>query len=215
MYAERNSRLGFLLRWLCSQFFCFACALRTHNGHLLQKKNWRSLLEKFPILECAFLYIFTCCMTLTAEEIDGFWKNCNQKTGKPGIIVSIYEYKGKHYGRIVGSYDSNGVLEDTIYHAVNRARGVKGNHFYSGIDFIWNLTKKSSGSRFKGKIMDPRKGKTYDVELWLQDGNLIVRGELLFFGRNEVWTAATENDFSVSFQKPDVKKFIPVIPEAN
>jgi uncharacterized protein (DUF2147 family) len=150
--------------------------------------------------------------SLTAADIDGFWKNVNEKTGRPGIIVSIYEHEGKHYGRIIGSYDSDGALDDSIYAASSRAKGVKGNPFYSGLDFIWNVSKK--GSRHKGKIMDPRKGKTYDVELWVQDGQLVVRGEILFFGRNEFWNAAAESDFSASFQKPDVAKFVPSIPEA-
>ncbi len=150
--------------------------------------------------------------SLVADDIDGFWKNVNEKTGRPGIIVSIYEHEGKHYGRIIGSYDSDGSLDDSIYAASSRAKGVKGNPFYSGLDFIWNVSKK--GSRHKGKIMDPRKGKIYDVELWVQDGQLVVRGEILFFGRNEYWNPAAESDFSALFQKPDVTKFVPIIPEA-
>ena len=159
-----------------------------------------------------FIYLLLLSMSLVATEIDGFWKNTNEKTGKPGIIVSVYEYEGKHYGRIIGAYDKEGILDDSIYAACSRAAGVKGNPFYSGLDFIWNLSKK--GSRYKGKIMDPRKGKIYDVELWVQDDKLIVRGEILFFGRNQMWTPASESDFSASFEKPDATKFIPVIPEA-
>ena len=158
------------------------------------------------------IYIFVSFNSLIAGDIDGFWKNVNEKTGRPGIIVSIYEYEGKRYGRILGSYDSDGAIDDTIYAASSRARGVKGNPFYSGLDFIWNLSKK--GARYKGKIMDPRKGKTYDVELWTQNGQLVVRGEILFFGRNEYWNPAKESDFSATFQKPDVNTFVPVIPEA-
>jgi len=160
-----------------------------------------------------FIYLFLMCISLVADEIDGFWKNMNDKTGKPGIIVSIYEYQGKHYGRIIGAYDKEGMLDDSIYAASSRAAGVKGNPFYSGLDFIWNVSKK--GSRYKGKIMDPRKGKIYDVELWVQDEKLIVRGEILFFGRNEIWNPALESDFSSFFEKPDAKTFIPVIPEAQ
>ena len=160
-----------------------------------------------------FVCVFLLGISLVAEEIDGFWKNRNEKTGRPGIIVSIYEYEGKHYGRIIGAYDQEGMLDDSIYAASSRAAGVKGNPFYSGLDFIWNLSKK--GSRYKGKIMDPRKGKIYDVELWVQEHKLIVRGEILFFGRNETWSPALENDFFPSFEKPDVTKFVPVIPEAK
>jgi hypothetical protein len=61
--------------------------------------------------------------------------------------------------------------------------------------------------------MDPRKGRTFNVELWVQDGDLIVRGELFFFGKNEVWHRATQSDFSIHFKKPDTTAFVPVIPE--
>jgi uncharacterized protein (DUF2147 family) len=161
----------------------------------------------------SFLCLLFICLIniLIAADIDGFWKNVDEKTGMPGIIVSIYEHDGTRYGRIIGTYDSEGALDDSIYAASSRAKGVKGNPFYSGLDFIWDL--KPKGSRYKGKIMDPRKGKTYDVELWTQNGQLVVRGAILCFGRNQYWNAAAESDFSPSFQKPDAKLFLPVIPE--
>jgi uncharacterized protein (DUF2147 family) len=167
----------------------------------MTKALWTSLLS-------IFLFHFL----LSGDEIDGFWKKVNDKSGKPGIIVSIYEHANKRYGRIIGTYDDEGALDDSIYAASSRAKGVKGNPFYSGLDFIWNLVKK--GDRYKGKIMDPRKGKTYDVELWVQDGQLVVRGMILCFGRNEFWKPASENDFSSSFEKPDAGEFVPIIPEA-
>jgi uncharacterized protein (DUF2147 family) len=182
------------------------------NEESEKNDKWAKEVMIKAISICVFYFVFI-GVSLCADEIDGFWKNVNQKTGKPGILVSIYEYEGIHYGRIIASYDKEGMLDDTIYAASSRAAGVKGNPLYSGLDFIWNVKKK--GSRYKGKIMDPRKGKTYDVELWVQDGQLVVRGEILFFGRNEIWHPITESDFSASFQKPDPDKFIPVIPEAQ
>src|SRR5690348_2670791 len=138
---------------------------------------------------CAsLLSVFLFQIVLNGDEIDGFWKNVNEKTGKTGIIVSIYEHANKRYGRIIGPCGDEGKLDDSIYSASSRAKGVKGHPFYSGLDFIWDVVKK--GSRYKGKIMDPRKGKTYDVELWVQDGQLVVRGAILCFGRNAFWNAA-------------------------
>jgi uncharacterized protein (DUF2147 family) len=153
------------------------------------------------------------CLKGYADSIDGFWKNKNEATGHPGIIMVIYTYEGKRYGRIIGAYDKEGVLDDTIYAAAGRAKGVRGEPFYAGLDFIWNVCKK--GSRHKGKIMDPRKGKTYDVELWVENGHLIVRGEIFFFGKNTKWMAASESDFSASFPKPDVQAFTPIIPQGK
>lgn len=159
------------------------------------------------------LFLSLWCLSLFGDEIQGFWKSFNQKTGHPGIIVAIYPYEGKYYGRILGSYDNQGVLDDTIYLPQGRAVGIKGDPFYSGLDFIWNVSKK--GSKYRGKIIDPRKGKTYDVELRREGDQLIVRGELLFFGRSQTWSAATESDFSPAFKKPDMKTFVPVIPQGK
>lgn len=149
---------------------------------------------------------------LSAGDIVGFWKNHNPKTGHPKLIIAIYEHQDTHYGRILGSYDALGKLDDTIYAAEGRAKGVKGNPFYAGMDFIWNLKKKQKS--YTGKIIDPRNGKIYDVELWRKGEDLIVRGMLLCFGKNETWTSALESDFSTDFAKPKTQDFIPVIPES-
>jgi uncharacterized protein (DUF2147 family) len=149
---------------------------------------------------------------LYTEAIEGFWRNINPKTGHPKMVVAVYAHEDIYYGRIIASYDQKGELDDTMYNAEGKAAGVKGNPFYAGLDFIWNVKKK--GKRYKGKIIDPRNGKIYDVELWRQGDDLIVRGSILFFGRNEIWTKAQESDFTQTFAKPDVKTFIPIIPES-
>ena len=90
-----------------------------------------------------FLALLFFVSPLTAGDIVGFWKNPNPKTGKPKLIIAVYAHQDKHYGRILASYDTAGQLDDTIYAAEGRAKGVKGNPFYAGMDFIWNLKKKS------------------------------------------------------------------------
>ncbi len=149
-----------------------------------------------------------------AEGIEGFWKAVNEK-GREDCIVAVYEYDGMWYGRIIGTYNDEGVMDDTIYHPVERAPGVKENPYYSGMDIIWNL-RPTSGGKYRGKIVDPEKGKVYKAELWVnQYGELVVRGELLFFGRNQEWPAAQDSDFPKGFQKPDVSTFVPEIPRVK
>ena len=147
-----------------------------------------------------------------AQDILGFWKTIHEKTGKPQCIVAIYEYQDKYYGRIVSTYDENGVMKETINAPQERAVGIIGKPFYCGLDLIWNLKK---GSKCKGKIVDPKKGNIYRAELWVEEGNLIVRGKLLCFGRNQTWVPALDSDFPANFKKPDVTKFVPVIPEVD
>lgn len=148
---------------------------------------------------------------IASDNISGFWKTIDEKTGKAQSIIAVYQYQGKYYGRIIGAFNENGQIDDSIYHPKNRAPGVEGDPFYSGLDIIWNMAKK--GSRYKGKILDPREGSVYNAELWISEGNLIVRGKILFLGRNEPpWVPATAADFSENFAIPDTSKFVPTIP---
>jgi uncharacterized protein (DUF2147 family) len=147
------------------------------------------------------------------EDIAGFWKTVNEKTGKAESVVAVYKYKDMYYGRIIGTFDENGNMTDNIYHPIERAPGVVGHPFYSGLDIIWNL--RPSGSKFKGKILDPEKGNKYNAELWVEKGILVVRGKVLFFGRSQKWPPMADSDFPPDFKKPDVNEFVPVIPQVE
>lgn len=152
------------------------------------------------------------CSTLQAESIGGMWKIVDQKTGMPRCVVAIYEYQDKYYGRIIGTFNREGVMDETLYAPQDRAAGVIGNPFYCGLDLIWDLKK---GSKCKGKIVDPKKGNIYNAELWVEEGNLIVRGKVLCFGKNQTWLPATSEDFPSNFKQPDVAQFVPVIPQVE
>jgi len=125
-------------------------------------------------------------------------------------MVAIYEYQNKYYGRIIGTYNEEGVMIDTIYHPIDRASGISGSPFYSGLDIIWNLQMK--GSKYKGKIVDPRNGNVYKAEAWIEKGNLVIRGKFLFIGKSTIWYPVKEGDFPSDFKKPDTSQFVPLIP---
>src|SRR5579862_2641213 len=68
VYTKMHSKVDFLPRRLCSQFFSFARALCAHNGRSLQEKNWRSLLAKTPTFECISVYLvvlFLLCSSIS------------------------------------------------------------------------------------------------------------------------------------------------------
>ncbi len=128
--------------------------------------------------------------------------------------MAIYSYQGKVYGRIIATYNNEGMIKDTIYNPGERAPGVKGDPYYAGLDFIWDL--KGEGDKYlDGEIMDPEKGRVYGAEMWTKNGNLIVRGKLLFFGRNQTWPKATQSDLPADFQFPDLKSLVPKILEVK
>ena len=60
-----------------------------------------------------------------------------------------------------------------------------------GMDLIADFSRKSDEKWVKGRIYDPRDGKTYKCKMTLQDdGTLEVRGYVGFslFGKTVVWT---------------------------
>jgi len=152
---------------------------------------------------------------VVAEDITGYWKTIDDQTGKPQSLVAIYPYHDKYYGRILLTYDDNGKVADTIYQAKEKAPGIIGEPYYAGMDIIYDLVKKE-GKYTDGKIVDPQKGSVYDAELWLnKKKDLVVRGELLFFGENQIWIKANENDFPPNFKKPDLQNMTPTIPQVK
>lgn len=172
----------------------------------MKKSHW--LISFF----CFFAFNFSA--VFGADSPVGFWKTINEKTGKADSIVGVYEYKGKYYGRLIATMEADGSIVDTIYTPKDRAPGVVGDPYYSGLDILWDLT--SDGTQYKGgKIMDPEKGKVYDADMWLDNGDLIVRGELWMFGENRTWPKATDSDFPKGFKKPDLATFVPKILEVK
>lgn len=158
------------------------------------------------------LCLFLSCALFSAEDIGGFWKTIDEKTGEAQAVIALYEHDGLYYGKIIGSYGADGQMKDTIYTPIKRATGLTKAKapFYSGLDIIWFLVDR--GAKFKGKILDPEHGDVYNSELWIDNGNLVVRGKLLMFGRSQTWLRATEADFPKGFKIPDLKKMVPEIP---
>lgn len=145
-----------------------------------------------------------------AEDIQGFWKSLDDY-GKPQCIFGIYEHEGFHYGKIIGTYNDEGKMEDTIHNPEARAEGVIGTPHMCGLDIVYYL--QDMGQRFAGKIVDPTKGKVYNCEIWRAGEDLIVRGKVLMFGRNITWYHAAKEDFPKDFKMPDLKTLTPTLPQ--
>lgn len=160
------------------------------------------------ILFQLFLFLGT-CSAFAADDIQGFWKTVNEE-GVSQCIIAVYQHDGIHYGRIIATFNNEGKIDDSIYKPSKRSPKLAGNPYYSGLDIIWDLV--DSGSKFKGKILDPEKGNVYNSELWVEDGNLIVRGKFLFFGRSMQWLPVTKSDFPKDFKVPDLKTLVPSVP---
>lgn len=163
----------------------------------------------------SMITLLTTVSIFADADIKGLWTAMDDATGKPGCIVSMYEYQGKFFGRIIAIYDDKkpDELYGTIDNPKKRAPGIKGHPFYSGLDLVYNLVRH--GSKYVGNIVDPRKGDVYNAEVWREGKNLIVRGKLWIFGRNQTWYPVDEKKLPKDFKVPDSSTFVPKIPEAK
>lgn len=164
-------------------------------------------------MKLSLLFFILLSSALFGGDIIGFWKITDQDTNKPRSIIAIYEYRNKYYGRLIATYDKeSGEVYENLDHRIERAPGVKRHPFYVGLDILWNLRKE--GDKYvDGTIMDPEKGRIYDAEAWVEDGHLVLRGKLLFFGQNQKWPAINEKSQAVIW--PNLDKLVPQIPKVN
>jgi uncharacterized protein (DUF2147 family) len=164
----------------------------------------------------AAFFLFCMHFSLQADNVTGFWQTMDKNTNQPSSVIAVYPYQGKYYGKIIATYNKEGVINDTIYHPVSRADGIAGNPYYCGLDIVYDAKLNSEGDRYEGYVVDPRKGKIYNAEIWNRNGNLILRGKLFIFGKNVTWPPFPTKNFTADFKKPDLATLVPnVLPPKN
>ncbi len=115
----------------------------------------------------------------------GDWRTIDDETGEAKSIITIWEEKGVLYGKILE------ILNPAKKSAVcSKCKGALKNQPVLGMRIIWGL-KKDGNKWTKGKILDPKSGKTYKSKLKLTHGGnkLEVRGYIGFslLGRSQIW----------------------------
>lgn len=164
----------------------------------------------FKQLKTSFLMLALCLIsTAFAEDLSGFWQTMDKKTKLPTSVIAVYSYQGKYFGKIVATCNNQGVIEESLDHPKSRAPGLVGMPYYCGVDIIWACSPDGNGV-YKGHVIDPREGKRYNAKIWKENGNLILRGELLMFGRNEILTACPLDKFNSYFVRPNLAALVPV-----
>ncbi|MEW5249219.1 DUF2147 domain-containing protein [Microbulbifer sp. 2201CG32-9] len=117
----------------------------------------------------------------SAADVLGNWQTVDDETGQAKSIVEIYQKGGKYYGRVV---DLLMRPDDTV---CDKCPGDRKGKPIVGMDVITGMVR--SGDKYEGgQILDPNNGKVYDCKLWLEGGQLKVRGYLGFFYRTQTWT---------------------------
>jgi uncharacterized protein (DUF2147 family) len=121
---------------------------------------------------------------LAADSPVGIWKTLDDKTGKVESMVEIYERSGKLFGKIASLTEPNDAQGKPK--TCTKCTGADKGQPIVGLIIIRDLSL--SDGRYKGgTIMDPKDGKVYKAELWVEDGKLKVRGYLGLFYKTETW----------------------------
>ncbi len=123
--------------------------------------------------------------TTIAQGIFGRWVTIDDNSGKKRSIVEITERQGQAYGRIVQLFREPGEEADPICDECDAADD-RYNKKVIGMEFIRGM--EMDGDEWDdGTILDPENGKVYDCKLWVESGDLKVRGYVAFFFRTQTW----------------------------
>ena len=128
--------------------------------------------------------------TVSSQSITGQWKTIDDESGKPRSIVEIFEKDGLFFGKIVKLFREPGEDPDPI---CDECEDYRKDQKVIGMEIISEMKFDQKDNEYnKGEIMDPENGSIYDCKLWVDDeGNLKVRGYLLFFYRTQTWLPYT------------------------
>ncbi len=105
-----------------------------------------------------------------SQSAIGLWKTVDDRTGDARSHIEIYEQDGLLFGKIKKLLDTDAKT------LCDQCPGDKKNTPLMGLVIIENM-KPYKDYWKKGKILDPEDGSVYGCDLWLEDGNLKVKGK--------------------------------------
>ena len=135
---------------------------------------------------CILFFVFmTISLQAQISSIVGDWKTVDDKTGERRSVVTIYKGSdGLYYGKV-----SKLLMYQELHPKCEACQGEDKNAPVEGLVIIRGM-KAEDGQLVGGKVLDPESGKFYYGKIYLQNGNLVLRGSLDkrgFLGRNQTW----------------------------
>jgi uncharacterized protein (DUF2147 family) len=123
---------------------------------------------------------------INAQTVMGKWKTIDDETGKAKSIVEIYEESGKVYGKVIQLFREPQEEQNPI---CDKCEDDRKNQLVLGMQILRDMQLKD-GYYQAGTICDPKNGKVYKCEFWLDGSDknkLQVRGYWGFFYRTQTW----------------------------
>lgn len=119
-----------------------------------------------------------------AQDIEGKWKTIDDKTGKPRVIVQIYQTGNTYSGKIVQT------VGDTPATCNDCSGPAKGKPLVGQV-ILHGLQSQGGGKYDNGKLFDPQSGRTYSGKAEVINGgnSLKLRGYwgVSALGRTQTW----------------------------
>lgn len=124
----------------------------------------------------------------SSSNLLGKWKTIDDETGRVKSIVDVTERNGKYYGKVVELFrlpeeDPNPICSD--------CKDDRKDMPALGMEIVRDMAQKGTDSEWEnGTICDPKNGKVYDCEMWIDSdrpNELKVRGYIYFLFRTQTW----------------------------
>jgi uncharacterized protein (DUF2147 family) len=132
-------------------------------------------------------FFFVTILGHAQSAILGKWNSIDDNTGKTKSVVEIFERKGIVFGKVIKLIDPS--EPDPVCEKCPTDDDRFGEKII-GMEIIKNM-KKSGEEYVDGDILDPEEGKIYRCKLWIEEGNLKVRGYWGPFYRTQTWRKLT------------------------
>lgn len=119
------------------------------------------------------------------QGILGEWKTIDDKTNTERSVVEITKRGDKYYGKITKIYLRPGESENDVCTLCDED-DPRFEQPIKGMEILRDLVK--DGTEYSdGDILDPENGNVYTCKVWLENGDLKVRGYWGVFFRTQTW----------------------------
>lgn len=134
-------------------------------------------------VKLAFLLLLVASTAFCQSPVVGKWKTVDDNTGEVKAIVELYESEGAVNGKILRIFNKE--HPDPVCEACDESDD-RHNKKIIGMEIIRGLKPESDGYG-GGQVLDPENGRVYRCRVWVEQGNLMVRGYWGPFYRTQIW----------------------------
>lgn len=143
------------------------------------------------VLSAGLLFAAGAALAATDTPV-GTWKTIDDNTHQPKSIVQVTESNGELQAKVVKLLNRSpeDIAKDGEHPLCTKCDGPRKDQPIEGLTIMWGVSQH--GDKWSGgKIVDPKTGKTYKVNLTVTNGgkSLDVHGYIGFalLGRTQTW----------------------------